>query len=398
MTFDFNIEHDNNGARMGKIKIGSSIIKTPKMGLNHIERQNLRKGEGIIRTSRSQEFDLYEIVSDLQVDDNTRTDRIAFQKLIESLKRKSRKNIPTITQFRLKNKSFPQRILRFLINAQIEADCSEIITIPDPILKTFDQTWKNYLDDAINRIRNHIGTGKLVNLMPILPLRQGKRVLLQKVNWLLSKNIETIGFRMVGSGKKYLNEIIENINSQEDDIWIHLTDVSKSWKRISEAHINTLYGADTMIKRKAHKNTAIFLSLRQTSVTSRGLMATPVGITIPTTQTQATIHPIIENKNIFESKYLGYINPNDIITDFGPRLICSCPVCRNAISVDKLKRQLIASYGRGILEVHNYYNANQEFENIRTSIDNDDVKNYFIQKRFIQNNLNTIQVRFPKMV
>jgi hypothetical protein len=398
MSFDFDIEHDNNGARMGKIKISNNIIKTPKMGLNHIERQYLRKGEGVIRTSKTQDFNLYEIVSDLQVDKNTRTDKIAFQKLIESIKRKSRKNVPTITQFRLNTKSFSQRILRFLINAQIEADCSEIITIPDPILRTFDQTWRNYLDDAVIQTRNHFGTGKLVNLMPILPLRQGKRVLLQKVNYLLSKNIETIGFRMVGSGKKYLNEIIENINSQENDIWIHLTDVSKSWNGISEPHINTLYGADTFIKRKAHRNTAIFLSLRQTSVASRGLMPTPVGITIPTIRTQTTIHPIVENKNIFESKYLGYINPNDIIADFGPRLICHCPVCRNAISVDKLKRQLIASYGRGILEVHNYFNANQEFEKIRTSIDNDNVQNYFIQKRFIQNNLNIIQVRFPRMV
>ena len=32
MSFDFNIEHDNNGARMGKIKINHNIIKTPKMG------------------------------------------------------------------------------------------------------------------------------------------------------------------------------------------------------------------------------------------------------------------------------------------------------------------------------------------------------------------------------
>lgn len=384
---------------MGELNINGITIETPRMGLNHTERGYLRRGEGVLRSGIKQNIGIHEIVSDQKIDKNTRFDNNALNALINSLRDKSRRDIPTIIQFRISNKIINQNALRFLINAQIGANCSDIVTIPDPTLRSFNQVWINYIENAIRYVTDHFETGRFVNFMPVLSLNQGKRVLLQKVNWLLSRNIDAIGFRMTGSGKKYINSLVEVINAKENDIWIHLSDVKKSWYGISESHIDTLYGIDTIIKRKAYKYGAFFMARQQSSVASRGLMPTPVGIPIPSTQIQQPIiPPIIKNKNIFESSYLGFINPRDIRNNFGINLSCNCPACRNARNINELVRQLTASYGRGILEVHNSFNANREFVNIRNSIDNDEVQIYFNQKRFIQDNLNSIQERFPNMV
>lgn len=393
IPLDFNIEHIDHGARMGELRIGRRTIETPIAGINHVDNQYLKKGENFLRTTNIQEVPIIEAVYDLKIDENFRTTQQTRNQIIRSLKKRSRNNISCIANFRI-NSTYSQNILEFLVETQIQANCSDIITIPDPTLRLFDQNWINSITRALEVSRENLDSRRYIDIMPMLSLNQGKRILLQKVNWLLGQQINSIGFRMVGQGKKYLKNCIDLINNQEEPIWIHLTDVQKEWNGISETHIDTLYGIDTVIKRKAYQYSILF---SQSTNINRGLMPTPVGISIPTNTNQPTIPSIIREKNIFEGDYLGFINPVDYREDFGNNLHCNCPMCNRARNINTLVRHLQGSAGRGILQVHNQFNSTSEFNNLRSSIDDDELTIYFNEKRFIQDNTAQINERFPNL-
>ncbi len=395
IPLDFNVEHIDHGARMGELRIGRTTIETPIAGLNHVDNQYLRKGENVLRATNVQKVPIIEAVYDMKIDEHFRITQQLRNQIIRSLKNRSRRNVSCIANFRI-NTNYSPNILEFLIETQIEANCSDIITIPDPTLKSFDQNWINSLTRALEISRENLDTRRYIDIMPMVSLNQGKGVLLQKVNWLLGQQINSIGFRMIGQGRKYLKNCIELINNQEEHIWIHLTDVQKDWNGISETHIDTLYGIDTVIKRKAYQYSILFSQNLSTGV-NRGLMPTPIGIPIPTNTNQPTIPPIIRDKNIFEADYLGFINPVDYRDDFGDNLHCNCPMCRRARNINTLVRHLQGSAGRGILQVHNQFNSILEFNNLRSSIDDDELALYLNEKRFIQDNFTQFNNRFPNL-
>ena len=366
IPLNFNVEHIDHGARMGELRIGRSIIETPIAGINHVDNKYLRKGENFLRTTNVQESPIIEAVFDLKIDENFRTTQQTRNQIARSLRNRSRNNIACIANFRI-NSNYSQNILEFLVETQIHANCSDIITSPDPTLRSFDQNWINSITRGLEVSRENLDTGRYIDIMPIISLNQGKGVLLQKISWLLGQQINSVGFRMVGQGRKYLNNCIDLINDQEEPIWIHLTDVQKEWNGISETHIDTLYGIDT------------------------------VGIPLPSRSNQPVIPPIIREKNIFEGDYLGFINPFDYRDDFGADLHCNCPMCRRARNINTLVRHLQGSAGRGILQVHNHYNSISEFNNLRRSIDDDELPIYFNEKRFIQDNTEQINERFPNL-
>ena len=180
ISFEFTVEHSDRGARMGEICIGRKIIETPISGLNHVENKHLRRGEGILQTVNRQPAPFLEVVYDLPIKRNLRLDRNLLNTITQSMRRKSRRDTPTITMFRV-SKDFSNDILEFLVNIQIQANSSEIITIPDPILRDYSQYWRTSMNNGLNLARNNLETGRNVEIMPVISLNQDKKVLTQKV-------------------------------------------------------------------------------------------------------------------------------------------------------------------------------------------------------------------------
>jgi hypothetical protein len=392
----FNFENQiNEDVRISNLKLGQKNIQTPYWILNHTQRKTLIRGLNLISNSIPK-IKMNEIVIDFKNQEDI--DKIlANQRKSDELKskiiRNSRRESENIFQYRFKdNMKFSQNKLSKLLKIQAETEHLAVLTIPDPIIGKSGLIWEGIMTPIISEASAYIETGNVMTYMPMISLNQPIKVVKRKVQWLLMKKIEAIGFRATGSFHKRLETAMNIIKRRNSNVWVHLFDLAKKYSQISQLHLVPLVGVDTISLKKGYSRK----SFSQPS-TDTGDFPTPEGISLEIDevnidQPQTPSQP----QDLFEGRALGFFTGNEQIKNYGHQLNCRCPICQRAhFSAEELIKLLSQQDRRALLHVHENIAFPNELNQIKIATNNNEIESYYKSKSLINLNRERISQRYP---
>jgi hypothetical protein len=395
-VFDIEVIDRLDEVRVTRFRLGRKQFNTPYCGIIHTDMKKLIRGAGLIN-QRPPNVNLHEIVIDYG---NQQSINTLFQnpQKINDLKRRiirdTRSDIENLLQFRIKKGVvLSGHQLTELIRIQAETERLSVISIPEPIVGIFDNSWKNSMQPPLDKAIEACDIGLANIYIPIISLDQPISIVNGKIHWLIQKHVPAIGFRAVGTFARRLQRAIDILNQNEESIWVHLFDLQKKYLDISQVHLVPLLGVDTISVKKAFSR--------------GGPPQTPIDITdfltpedIPLDAEEQSIEtlraPAIP-RDLFEERALGFLSESQRIESFGHELTCSCPICHRARSIEVLQEMFSQLDRKALLQVHECVGFNNELNLIQQAIHNNDLNEYYEAKTLINEKREQISDRYPHL-
>jgi hypothetical protein len=378
MSYNFEIL-ESDLIRHSRLRIGTHTVETPYWIMNNVDRKKLIKGLNLINYSQP-EIDMNEIVIDFanQTEINSSlSNPTSIHHLDQRIHSEIKSTSENLVQFRLKDDiRLNADQLTAILNTQTRANCLSTFTIPDPMVGESGIMWEMIMTPIINRAKEFVETDQTKNFMPIISLNQAQSVINRKVQWLLHKQIPSIGFRAVGKFEKRLPLATTIINHSSNPVWIHLFDLSKKFAQLSQMHLIPLDLIDTISLKKGYRRVS-----PQNPAQNTGAFPTPVGIPLEVEGEEEPLQTV--QHDLFDSRALGFFTDHEQ-TNFSHNLNCHCPICSKAhFSADELVSLLSQMERKSLLQVHEAVAFPAEFEILKRSCHDNDIKNYYQSKIFI---------------
>lgn len=394
MSFNFENKSAIRTLRHSKLKIGNQTIETPHHIENHLEQNRLAKGFKLIEETKPKLL-FNEIINDnlseRNLIDGIISDDDKTINICENIHKYIQKNQENFVHFRLSQKTELSRYeLSKLVQMQVDIGLLSIITIPDPT-NSFNTNWEEGMKIAIREAKVGMETGRAKTIMPTISLEQPIELVEKKVNWLLNNNMPIICFRAHGKFPAKLHSATNLIVTQNENIWIHLFDLSKQFLYVSQLHLVPLVGVDTVSLRKPRG----FGSKASSKET--GKFPTPEGVPLEVTPSEKEVKTRAKDKYLFERDALGYMSESERTKQYGHELSCDCPICNRTKDIDSF-RELISRYDRkALLQIHEHVSFEQEMSLLKDSIRENEIYNYFGQKLFIRQKRKDLSKRYPEL-
>jgi len=237
-------------------------------------------------------------------------------------------------------------------------------------------------------------------IMPIVSLAQPIPFIKEKVDWLLSQNVETMGFKYgsSGFGPRIISgiELIRNYDEiEEREMWIHVTNMGKTMKNLSRPHISVLANIDTISTYKFHPKVVRYLaSVNQTKTKEQAKWNVPPEpdkkIIVKSDQKRI----VTPRGHWLKGSELSYLTDTEHVNSLNHGERCPCPFHKKNYSIKELKN-LIGSDGRAqLLQVHDMFTSNNEFNEIQKAISDNSLIGYYRTKAKVLEEKGEIKKRF----
>jgi len=399
MSFNFEVKNTIASLRQSTLKLGNVEIETPNYIMTHIETRRLTTGYNLVG-SREPNPKLNELISD-HIPDRLTAQRIfensdEIEKLCNKLDNLTKSDRMNFVQFRLKTgNEISKYELCQIVRLQSDMNKFSIITIPDPTC-SYNNSWIDSMEAALYeaKVSQEVGTSEL--FMPTVSLAQPLLDVEKKISWLIDKQVPSIGLRAHGPHfPETLHKSTNLITQSDNPIWIHLFDLSKKYKNVSQLHLAPLTSVDTISLKKKHGYSSSKKNIMD------GLLPTPENISLEPTAREIEEQKVRKIKRsqrfLFEQLALGYISINERTKWIGHELSCTCPICKKTKDIDTFRIYLSTHDRSALLQVHEYTGFNQEMLAIRKNIRDNDISEYFRQKILVKRHRRKLSKRYPEL-
>jgi len=386
--FDISIKDRCDDSRSCKLKIGLRRFNTPSYGLIHTDMKRLIKGSNLIGNPIPS-VNFHEIVIDL-IDNDINKYKDTYKKRIEN---NYNSNFINICQFRFSSDiSLSPSQLEELLKIQINSEKLSVITIPDAILREAGKPWSDALNPSLELAKEAYETGISYVSMPTVSLEQPIEYVEKKINWLLAKNIQSICLRATGQFSPRLRKAAEILKQNEEPIWTHLYDLKKKYLEVSQVHLAPLANVDTITAKKYHSATMFHILKSVEADKKSSDFPTPVGVPLEV-KTKGSRKKVV--RDLFEGKALGYLTDKERIKSFGHELTCNCAICQKTKSIDELEKFLSGLNRKALLQIHETVSFSDELGQISKAIHDNELVNYYKNKKLIIENRKELMKKFP---
>lgn len=388
--FNFNINEKSDQSRTGTLKLGLTEFKTPCYGLIHTDTKRLISGSNLLETDLP-EFNFNEVVIDHKNDIISSRERYK-SRIINN----SKSGVPNICQFRSsKDIILSKDDLQEIVKIQSESEKISVLTIPDPYVNNFDNSWEKSMNSALDLANESYESGIIYTIMPTISLNQKTKLIEKKIQWLTKKDVEAIGLRATGQFSPRLLSATNLIKNKKQSIWIHVFDIKKKYLDLSQVHLLPLLNIDTITTKKGYPRTGYQRTLAYIQDDRSSDFPTPLGI--PLQPEQPIIKKRGEYRDIFEGKALGFLTRNERIKTIGHELTCKCPICLKTRSIEELEGLLSRMDRKSLIQIHETVSYNSEFDKIKKAIHDNDLLKYYNNKILVKRNKDQISIKFPNL-
>ncbi len=362
--------------RLGRIDTKKGQFKTPTRGLMNTELRKFFQANRTLREA-SDFFDnpFLEIVIDL---DRFKISKLQsksgnFENKIRSIKKDKATydKGPVICFPRLKKEvlSLSETDINVIIELQGDSQVIDLAGIPDPRHGNYSVEFENIFRRAAKKLVTRYPD---IYPVPFIRLDQDGDVVKRKINWLQAQGFKMISFIIIGDSKAG-EFAVRNTLSEVEDIWVHLTNINKQFKKdvpVGVVNLKPLDYFDTVSSRKGYGGGG------KTGESDR--FAEVVNLTewIPSFVTTKE-----DKVKRFACSTLGFLTKKEYIMRKGKQPDCSCPLCKGS-SIDDFYDKLRLFKDEGIpLTVHEVFSSTNEIEGpLTTSIKKDLQEDYLRSK------------------
>lgn len=388
--FSFNIKEKSDQSRTGILKLGLKDFKTPFYGLIHTDTKRLIHGSNLIKTDLPP-INFNEIVIDHK-GDIKKTSQIFSSRINNNYK----SGVPNICQFRSsKNTYISKDELQEIVRIQSDSEKLSVITLPDPQINNFDNSWEKSMDYALKLATESYETGLTFATMPTISLDQRIELIEKKIQWLIKKDVKAVGLRATGQFSPRLLKATSIIKEKKESIWIHLFDIKKKYLELSQVHLVPLLTVDTITTKKGYPRTGYQRTLKYVQDEHSSDFPIPLGI--PLEPDEPILKKKEEYRDVFEGKALGFLTKNERIQELGHELTCNCPICSKTRSIEELEGLLSRMDRKSLIQIHETVSYNDEFDKIKKAIHDNDLLKYYNKKILFKKNKNQISKKFPNI-
>ncbi len=386
--FDINIEDKCDNSRSCELRIGFRRFNTPSYGLIHTDMKTLIRGSNLIGNPVPP-VNFHEIVIDL-IDNDITKYKDTYKKRIE---KNYRSDLINLCQFRFSSDiTLSPSQLEELIKIQIDSEKLSVITIPDAILRDAGKPWLDGLNPSLEIAEEACETGISYASMPTVSLEQPIEYVEKKIDWLLTRNIQSICLRATGQFSPRLRKAAEILKKIEEPIWTHLYDLKKKYLEVSQIHLAPLANIDTITPKKYYSATMFHITKSVEVDKKSSDFPTPIGVPL-TVKTREPKKKVI--RDLFEGKALGYLTEKERIKSYGHNLTCNCAICQKTKSIDELEKFLSRLDRKALLQIHETVSFSDELSQISKAIHNNDLVNYYKNKKLVIENRKELMKKFP---
>jgi hypothetical protein len=398
---------DSLGLSRAKLLINNRSFETPIRSLNHSDAEKYYSGYKILQ-SNANSLPFEELVRDFDQKDfksiedlmnkNIDINDVQIIKSDKQLINKINKRSPTIITPRInENIMLNNKTVKFLLDYQLEISNNSVITLPDPGTKWFDVRWKKLVDYSFEIINDRIDSFDVDNFMPIIYLSQPYEFIEKKIDYLMKKDIRSIGFKS-GSYQSKLKKAVDFIEEMkgESPMWIHLTNVTQRMKNVSHSHLTALGKVHTISLYKFHPKVAQILSIKnkERPKTDALFHVVPEPTNEQIMRRKNKRKPKPPNGDLLEQSTLGYMTDSQHLNNFDTSVECKCKLHESFPSIDDFKYILESANRKEVLSVHDSYASTNEFIKLKKSIIDDESISYFRSKEFVMKEKKEIKKRF----
>jgi hypothetical protein len=292
-----------------------------------------------------------------------------------------------------------------IVEYQANIERASVISVPDPGRRWYDNLWERTMEAGMVAAYILRPSREFEVVMPIISLDQPIEYVEKKVNWLIEKEINAIGFRVASNyGPRLIKavDILRNHREEEiRDIWIHLTNLSKQMKNLSQPHLSVLARVDTISTYKFNPKIARILAARGKEPDKTDALWDVPNEPSKVSVNKSLAKPTNKKKrrppkgDFLDRDLLAYLTDSQHISSINHGKECQCRLHQNCCKDENMLKHYIGSDNRTkIIQVHDMHASNREFEAIQRAITESTLLDYFKGKSRVILEKSEVKKRF----